>query len=497
LVRERRALRSHNQSLYEGKNIGLPYTDLHTLRSRYFGGSTNCWGGWCRPLNAIDFEKRDWVPYSGWPFSKATLEPYYDRAHVLCNVGPNNYDLDFWADTMSELNLSTINLPKKRIISQISQLSKERRFGVAYKDGIKTAAKVQAYLNANVAEIEASDDATSITSVRATTFSGNEFRVSAKLFVLATGGLENPRLMLLSNRVQKAGLGNQNDLVGRFFMEHPRIQTGEIVLSDPEASTNLYDVQYTYFHSPISANLALSEETQRAEQILNYKTWILSVYRGEESKGAEALKNLYRACRKTTMPDHFMDTSPAFWLRNIGTMLADFPNTAAVAIGRLSKHPGMIKKREFAHLCESVPDPESRITLGLDKDRLGLNRIRLNWRLSQLEKRTIRRGQEIIGEELTRSGLGRVTGEPLGDSTNEWPPTLLWGWHQMGTTRMHVEPKQGVVDENCRVHGFSNLFIGGSSVFPTSGSDLPTMTIVALALRLADHLDEQLRSPQR
>ena len=485
-----------NQMLYAGTNSGLPYTDLHTIRSRYFGGSTNCWGGWCRPLDPIDFEKRDWVPYSGWPFGRQDLEPFYDRANEVCNIGPNNFDLDYWSDTISRLKLDIIDMPAKRVVTQISQLSRQPRFGVAHRDDIEKASNVHAYLNANVLEIGLSHDAASVTRVRAGTFAGNEFSVSAKLFVLASGGLENPRMLLVSNQVETTGLGNGNDLVGRFFMEHPRVNSGQVALSESGKTTNLYDVQYTYFHSPIAANLALSEKTQREEKTLNYKTWILTQYKGETSKGGEALKNLYRAYCKVVLPDHFIDTSPAFWAGNIGAALVDFPNTLSTVIGRLTKSPRMIEARQMAHLCEPVPDPESRVTLGPERDRLGLNRIHLDWRLSQMEKRTMRRGQEIIGEELEQSGRGRVNGEVFDDSTSEWPPTLQWGWHHMGTTRMHVDPKQGVVDENCRVHGKSNLFIGGSSVFPTGGSDLPTLTIVALALRLADHLKRQLLGPR-
>lgn len=484
-----------NQRLYQGENIGLPYSDLHTIRSRYFGGSTNCWGGWCRPFDPIDFEARDWVPHSGWPFGKETLDPFYDRAHTLCSVGPNTYDPDDWKDEMEERDLSLINVPEGRITSQISQLSKERRFGVAHGDDIKAADNIEVYLHANVQDIKAGHDAASIVGVDVATTAKNRFNVSAKKFVLASGGLENPRLLLASNGVQKAGLGNQNDLVGRFFMEHPRLETGTVEFNGAATSTNLYDVQYTFFHSPIAANIALSEETQRTEKTLNYKAWILSVYKGEESKGAEALKSVYRAMRKTTLPDQFVDTSPGFWLNNIGTMIADFPNTASVVIGRLSKHQGMIEKRQMANLCEPMPDPESRVTLGPTKDQFGMNRIQLKWRLNQLDKYTMRRGQEIFNEELTKSGRGRVTGPMVDDSNNEWPSNLLIGWHHMGTTRMHDDPKRGVVDANCRVHGIENLYVGGSSVFTTGGSDLPTMTIVALALRLSDHLKDRLNLP--
>ena len=147
--------------------------------------------------------------------------------------------------------------------------------------------------------------------------------------------------------------------------------------------------------------------------------------------------------------------------------------------------------REFlrlANLCEPAPNPDSRVMLSDQKDALGQRRARLDWRLSPLDKRTIRRAQQIIGEELERAGIGRIETEPMGEDDTDWPEDLGWGWHHMSTTRMHDDPKKGVVDRNCRVHGISNLCVAGSSVFATGGNDLPTMSIVALALRLADHL---------
>jgi choline dehydrogenase-like flavoprotein len=482
-----------SQSLYEGKNIGLPYEDLHKIRSRFFGGSTNCWGGWCRPFDNIDFEKRDWIPYSGWPFPRAALEPYYERATEICGVGPNNYEPAFWADTVAEHGLQVLDLPKDRVVTRITQLSKDRKFGQAHRAGLEKASNIQIYLHANVLELQTDDEAKTVTDVRVGTFEGNSFCVSAKVFILATGGIENPRLLLLSNKVRTAGLGNQHDLVGRFFMENPRIDMGEIELGSPKVSTELYDAMYNYFfQSPIAANLALNEETQRKEQTLNYRGWIFSVCQGEESRGGEALKNLYRAVKKPTMRDHFTDTSLAFWGRNIVNTLTDPVNTAAVISGRLFRSLRSIKRRQLVHICEPAPNPDSRVTLSHRKDRLGLNRVDVDWRMGLLEKRTIRRAQEIIAQELERSGLGRVNGDSLDDTRADWSPNLQWVWHHMGTTRMHNDPRQGVVDENCRVHGMSNLFIAGSSVFPTGGSDMPTMTIVALALRLGEHVNALL-----
>jgi len=479
------------QSLNSGDCVGLSYAALETGRSRYFGGGTNCWGGWCRPLDPIDFEKRDWVPHSGWPFGKETLDPFYERALKLCSVESNEFDPEICGRNVAPLGLQVLPIEDERVVTQISQVSREPRFSVAYQDDIRNAENVDCYLNANVLEIETAEPVREVTGLTVATLAGTQFRVTAKVYVLSTGGIENPRLLLASNRVQTAGLGNEHDLVGRFFMEHPRVHKGKIVLDNPTLTTNLYDPQYTYFNSPIGAHLALSEEAQRAEQVINFKTWIITVYKGEESRGGESLKNLYRAIRKTTLPDHFMDTSGSFWVRNFSNLALDFPNTTAVILGRLFKPNWLIDKFMFANLIEPVPNPDSRVTLTREKDRTGLNRISLDWRLTRLDKYSIKRSHEIIDEAVRKAGIGRVE-DKLDDTDDSWPEDLQWGWHHMGTTRMHDDPKQGVVNRDCKVHGLANLFVGGSSVFPTGGNDLPTLTIVALALRLADHIKGNL-----
>ena len=414
------------QSLNAGENVGLTYTALETGRSRYFGGGTNCWGGWCRPLDPIDFEKRDWIPHSGWPFGRATLDPFYERAHRVCSIQSIEYDPATCAKEVAPLGLQVLPIKDKRVVTQISRISKEPRFNRAYKEDIRAATSIEAYLNANVVDIETVDPAREITGLRVATLDGNGFRVTAKVFVLAAGGIENPRLLLASNSVQKAGLGNQHDLVGRFFMEHPRLHAGEIKLNDLTTTTNLYDPQFTYFNSPIGAHLALSEQAQRAEKVVNFKTWIVTVYRGEDLRGGESLKNLYRAIRKTTLPDHFMDTSVGFWVRNFSNIALDFPSTTTVILGRILKARWLVKKYMFANLIEPVPNPDSRVVLTGEKDKIGLNRVRLDWRLTQLDKYSIRRAHEIIREAVERSGIGTVD-SPLSSETDRIGPVILAG----------------------------------------------------------------------
>ncbi len=141
--------------------------------------------------------------------------------------------------------------------------------------------------------------------------------------------------------------------------------------------------------------------------------------------------------------------------------------------------------------AEQAPNPNSRVQLGTDRDALGSRKIVLDWRVGELDRRTVRVALEAIGHAVGAAGLGRLYSRPVAEP--EFWPTVFGGHHHLGTTRMHRDPRSGVVDRDCRVHGLANLYVAGSSVFPTGGFANPTLTIVAMTLRLADHLRSRLR----
>ncbi len=462
------------QSLYKGENIGLPYFPLDDCRLRFFGGTTNHWEGLCRPLDEIDFETRDWIPYSGWPFDKTHLDPFYQRAQSICQLGPFAYDVEFWENPKTAPRLPFVG---NRVMTQIFQFSPPTRFGEVYRNEIMGAGNVSTYLHANVVDIETNEAAQTVTRLRVATLGGNRFWVTAKLFILAAGGIENPRLLLSSNTVQSAGLGNHHDLVGRFFMEHPKLDSGVFLPSDPHLSLPLY-LSHTVQRTSLMGFLTLAEEVLRSEQMVQVRAQLIP--QEAVSKGVESFKLLRRMVRIRKMPDKFW-----IHLRNV---IADIDNVAIKAYRKVfpgtSLPVGFLQLRNF---IESTPNPTSRVTLSDERDDLGKKRVQLHWRLNPIDKRSLRRAHEIFGQELGRAGLGRLRVD-LDDDDTRWPASLRGVRHHMGTTRMHRNPKHGVVDEHCRVHEMANLFIAGSSVFPTVGHANPTLTIVALAVRLADHV---------
>jgi choline dehydrogenase-like flavoprotein len=516
-------LSADTQSLYAGENIGLPYFPLDTARYRFFGGATNYWGGTCRPFDPIDFEARPWVPYSGWPIQRSDLQPYYERARPICQVPSDRWDL---ADWRNEDPFPPLPLSGSRVVTRFAQVvaGARRSFGKVYRAEIERAEHVVAFLNANVTEIAPNEAASTVTSVRVACLSGNTFTVKARLFVLATGGIENARLLLLSNKTQPAGLGNQHDLVGRFFMDHPRFVAGTIIPANRQLETRFYD-QHPVNETILKGYLSLSEETLRAEHMVDVQMRLSPIYDAAyheslDSEAATALEYMVHKLKFEQIPDNFGQhlanvvddlmswhehffavaplplPKPEVYSKIIQSEPQEREHLIAELLGDIAyigykKLAGSmpIEYIELVARIDPAPNPGSHVTLGSKRDQLGQRRVQLDWRLSPIDKRSVRRALEIVGMELGRAGLGRLQ-IGIDDSDTAWPADLAGGWHHMGTTRMSEDPRQGVVDKNCRVHGISNLCIAGSSVFPTAGSGTPTMTLVSLALRLADHIKE-------
>lgn len=458
------------QDLYDGESVGIPYS-LTGNRLRFFGGSSNHWGGFCRPLDEIDFEVRDWVPYSGWPFGRSELDPYYEPAAERVQIAPGKFtDEDYWRNETGEPSLA---LTTGRLDIQFVHYSPPTRFGQLYRADLEHAPNVTVLLNANVTNIAAYRKGQAVRHLAISTLTGLNHRVVARSYVLATGALENARLLLLSRDHSPAGLGNRHDLVGRFFMEHPHISGfGEIVMTSRSLLPRIYRERVRVGGRGAHAAFKPSADFMRRNKLLNavFQMGVAGEYRatdgrphGDPQRAAHHV-DMLRASRrflaggsKVLDPDD--DSYDGIWL-------------------------GM------GSACEQIPNPDSRVTLSDEVDALGMQRIRLDWRLTEQDRRSYVTHVRSLAMEFGAQNLGRMIMNIEDDG--KWTPEVSGGSHHMGTTRMSDDPRLGVVDRNCRVHGIDNLYVAGSSVFPTSGSANPTLTIVALALRLAQHLKERL-----
>jgi len=449
------------QDLYAGESVGVPYT-LDTSRLRYFGGSTNHWGGWCRPFEPIDFEQRDWVPHSGWPITRADLDPYYAKANEVCQIGPFLYDD---ADAFSEGGKHhPLDLPGGEVMTRWFEYSPPTRFGQVYRKDIEQASNIKTYLHSNVMEIVPNETATSVERLVVGTLSGRRFEVRPQMVILATGGIENARMLLVSNSVEKAGLGNGRGLVGRYFMEHPHVDRPcEIMITDPSLVAPYYQTYTKSAGANIRGVFMFKAEYLRKNRRLGT---VMTFYKQKEIRSDAEVEE--------KDPDETRAIEPG---------LAQLIRSTT---SRAGDTPLLAMRYGTGCATEQAPNPDSRITLSADKDAMGMNRSQIDWKLSAADRANLRLNLEALSRAFGAWGEGRV--RILFPEKDKWEEAEGWGNHHMGTTRMAEDPRKGVVDGDCKVHGISNLYVAGSSVFTTSATVNPTLTIVALALRLADHV---------
>jgi len=505
--------------LLESGGLDLPDPDTESLaevetegdfvqvfsdrRNRRFGGNSSYWGiniskgqlGLRHvPLDDVDFEKRDGFPYSGWPFERDHLVPYYERAQKVCKLGPFTYEAEDWEDA----NSPQLPFIGNRVTTRMFQFGPGAAFYKEYRDEINRSGNVTTYLHATAVELETEETAQTVTRVRVACLQGNKFWVKAKIVILAAGGVESAHLLLLSNKTQKAGLGNQNDLVGRFFMDHPLVYGGLFVPSNPKMfdSMALYDLRQLS-KGTVMGGLSFTNEAMRREQLLNVSMLLLPrPIKYQSSEAVSSLKALfssrgYKEGAKGTL-EHLNkvvtgldEIAGSFYDKLTKKDLPFWPNLSQGGWSNLPNKERIYNVFEVLHQTEQTPHPDNRVMLGDGLDKLGRRKAKMQtcWREDDIQG--VKRAQAVFAEEIARAGLGRYEIEQDGDL----PVISTAGTsHHLGTTRMDVDPKQGVVDENCKVHGVSNLFIASSAVFPTGGYGNPTLTIVALAIRIADRV---------
>ena len=476
------------QSLYRGENVGLNYLPLDATRLRYFGGTTNHWEGQSVRLDAIDFANRDWVPNSGWPISLDHLNPYYPEAEAICELGSEPYDGSYWSKQSGSPELP-YNPELFRTL--VFRHSPPVRFGVKYRDVLAKSANVDVYLYANVTALATNDTGERIREVTITCLDGATFTMAARLFVLACGAIENCRLLLLPNKTHPEGIGNRFGNVGRYFMEHPNYLSGseDIAWLSHQPLPRLYHVPTKVNGRSIKSNIVLTEKAQEQYQLLNFSFFFTTKL--TSIPGIDSIKDILQSTKKAGLPKDL-----GFHIAN---MITDFDVILDTAYKRLSKAKtpliGSQRHRRLSviYRFEHAPNPQSRVLLSDERDALGLPKVKLRLQTGDLEFRTLDRLRTFLAAELGSMGLGRLQAQPLGQEP-DWQSHLGYQFHQLGGTRMRDDPRQGVTNADCRLHDVVNLYMAGGSVFPTGGHANPTLTIVALALRLADHLMETLNT---
>ena len=472
-------------TLNEIESVGWPRVmDQWLVRNRVVGGSSSTWTGRCAPFDDIDFQSRDWVPYSGWPFTINDMMPYIDRSSKYLGLGIGNGITDdrIWA--LSGHPQPTIELDTDKLIPTFWQFSRDPinqfdrvRFGRLAPD---LGSNVTLITNATVLRINATETAAAVESVEFAGVGGRRWALPASTVVLCAGGIENARLLLSSDNVASQGLGNDKDLVGRFLMDHPRGTVARFPLKKAKGVLS----KFASFKSHAAgANLfqpgmRLSPTIQRSEQLLNCATWV-----DERLAPDDPWDSLI----------HFLRREPNA-RPDVRAMLAN----SGLLIYGLKEHfishralPRKLAEITLEAMCEQPPNPDSRIVLSDRRDRLGMRISRIDWRVTEEEARAMRRVAELMVDQLISMGIEPPVLEEWVRDRAMPPHEIRDVAHPTGTTRMADDPADGVVDAQCQVHSVEGLFIAGSSVFPTAGQSNPTQMIVALALRLADRLKDR------
>ena len=452
------------QTLNDGAVIGSTYQPLRATRHRQVGGTAHLWntsindipGAKYAPLDQMDFEARSDFPLSGWPFDRTSLDPFYRRAHRACGLGDFDYDSAHWA-TADRPCLSSRDA--QTLTTGVYHVGPAHWFTVTHPAEIRASEHIRLVHRATCCEL-LTDGARRVTGVVAKSDATKTFRVHANTFVLAAGAVENARLLLASvDRGQP--LGNQYGWVGRCFMEHPRDYALRLIprSSDVFREIAFYDLHRSRDESWILGRLALGESPLRSLGFTNASVTLLP--------------------RPRRRP----------WVEAIGRVLG--PRAMPRLRYSATVGYGWSSREDVAERCDALqvvinleqrPHRDNRIVLSSARDAFGMPRpeLRLQWR--EEEQAALHRLRAFLADRLSSLGLGNV------QISNEMRPDPN-AHHHAGTTRMSVDPRWGVVDGECRVHGTDNLYVAGSSVFPTAGFANPTLTIVALAIRLADHLE--------
>ena len=455
---------SEYQELNIGENSGPSYLSLDSSRLRCFGGAGKLWAGVCAPFKKDEFYKKSYIYLSGWPISLSSLDPYYKEASEMLGISHEKfYNKSLLGNTFKEKSFYELNKTNTFLTSNVFQISNinHRDLSEKYKSEFKTSRNIDVIFHSTVTEINLTENSKTVQSVSVADLFGNQSTVKSKIFVLACGALENPRILLSSNKLIKNGVGNNHGFVGTCFMSHPGIKdvaeiykssSGKCISKDInnnhkvvfEISTNERDKQKILRHS-LSISPQKSFENKSSYNLGRVISDGVKLF-----ENTNFLKEIFCRFQKNNR------FSPRNWNLDIG--------------------------------LEQPPRLSNNLKLHNDKDRLGIPKINMHWNdISQIEKDTVLKSSTTMARALGVLGIGRIkykSGLLNGQSFKIDDPIN----HHIGTTRMSDSPKTGVVDKNCKVFGISNLYIAGSSVFTTSSIVNPTYTIIALSLRLGNYI---------
>ena len=461
------------QEPYRSEVVGHVHRGIHTGRFRAHGGTTTRWGGQIYELNREDFERRDWIPSSGWPFSHAELEPFYRRALGFESLGGALHnDADVW---------KSLGLPEpsfSELQSYLTRWCPEPNFAHLHAKALETSDNLQVWLHANVVELFM--DGETVRALRVRTQQGTEAVVQADRFIFCMGTIECVRFFLQPRPGDLPW--NRSGLLGRHFQDHVDANAARVIPRNRRLFAELFDNIFLrgFKYHP---KLRLNPDEQRRARVLNCAATM-----SFSSDLDEALAST-KTTAKHVLRGRFSEVNAADILHSARHAPLLLRQTARYALRHRVYNPASAEIRLRVH-CEQRPDSDSSITLSTERDSIGLLRARLDWRISDLEIETIRLFAETAANSL--APVAQLDPEPaLINKDSAFLDRCDDSNHHMGGMRMSASPTEGVVTPDLLLHGTRNVYVCSGAVFPTSGFSNPTHTVLALAMRLADLLIRQ------
>lgn len=473
------------QKYASAKNVSSPYPNPSNSRVRMLGGTSNHWANNTSPLSPIDFEKRDGLPRSGWPIKFQDLEGYYELAAEYCGTGRDGYDLDSWHE---KFGISpTIKTSGKLKLNIAKAAVPPTRFYKSHGAELVNSDNVKLIKFAQVTDLEMDINGV-VNKAIISSPAGKIHKVEASEFIMAFGGLENARMLIHFNNKNKNRMGNKYDNVGRNFMDHPTLRAAHIYTTDP-SKFSMFKGEMTPDYKRFVLNFfELSENVLKEKQLTNLRLPLDEANREQLSHG---ISSFHLLKEKLSGKNISGDVAS-----HITKMVMDIDVVANTISKKVRDREIIESAHDFAGfqvplMMEQTAHRDNRVYLSNKNDRYGIPKLSIDWKVHKEDRDRLWRGLDVFSSEIGALGLGRVRSLKERES-RLFGDQIGFGHHHMGTTRMSDSVEDGVVDSEQRVFGVKNLSIAGCSVFPTGGHVPPTLTIVAMSIRLADIVAKRL-----
>jgi hypothetical protein len=461
------------QNYYKVENVGLKFNGAMGGRFRTMGGSTTRWGGQALPLTQLDFKQKDWIKNTGWPIRKEDLDTYYKKALKFLNVD----DLDFDDQIFQKLKIKPLDF-NSTFHYHVSKWSPNPDLRNVYKKQFEESQNLEILLNANLLNIKLNDEKNYIDLIVVCDMN-KQINITAKFYILCCGGIENARIMLHNSIAPGCP-------VGKYLQDHPSIEIGKLITGSKQRVQKYFNIHY-WKKWEYSIRLSFTDEFQEREKCSNASASIMFTPLPTSFIGQ---LNLLKRSISEKKPIQIIKSIFGVAVKSYEIVIIAY----YYIFDRFQYKPDAAFPIKISF--EQEPSENSWVKLSdKDRDALGIPLSKINWDITEATWTTTFKIAEELTKELKRHNLGEVELYPeITRGNPDWKKLFGDVNHHIGTTKMGDDPLKSVVDSDCKVWGLDNMYIASSSVFPTGGHSNPTLTLIALSYRLAEHLNKNLNS---